>query len=116
MARTLSWAMEPPHEDEGGQDVTERERKKRDAPTLKEMRALVGELEELEERVRSRSRRMRAPSVSPDVPEVPIGPTLPPVAGEVSPSEPRASDSSPPSRDPDGGRYSFVSPPRRKKR
>jgi hypothetical protein len=50
--------------DRRGQPETESERRRK--KTADDMQALVGEAEDVEERVRTRSRRMRGPSASPD--------------------------------------------------
>ena len=125
---------------DGGND-SERRRKQ----TVDDMHALVGETEELEARVRTRSRRMKGPSASPDQPPVtepvqsgererdrdreesdPAGArarnaTLGPPSRErtpdSSPSSGRTLPSLPPSsRKGDSGRYSFVYPPRKPKK
>jgi hypothetical protein len=73
---TMSWSCDAEEagdvakqpRDHRSKDDTESERRRK--KTVDDMQALVGEAEGVEERVRTRSRRMRGPSASPDQPPV----------------------------------------------
>ena len=84
--------------DERGSEGEKGEGDARRSPTVDAMRALVGEAEDVEARVRTRSRRMRGPSASPDASPLAVDP-MPP----TQPARPRASaeaDASPPTNAP----------------